>query len=319
VVRSGRLSFRKTAARTAPFLITAVVLFAILRRYSVAEISTQVREGNGIVVVPCAIALTLLYISFTALADTMVLGCFGPVRYLDILRAKMGMAVLTSLGYAFGNGGYAVWIARATGAGARLGGALFAYFALAEIAALATVASLTLPFLGDDAPRALYVGAALGVAIPVLAVLIGPSAARSRLGAIVPRPWHEVPRRTGLLQIAVRCCAIVVAVVFTSVAARGFGLRIPLQALVTYVPVLLLLLALPINVGGFGAVQAAWLFFFLPWETGPRILAFHFLWNAALGIAIIVRGLPFLRRATTQIADGAPPDAAASGAVARGA
>ena len=36
--------------------------------------------------------------------------------------------------------------------------------------------------------------------------------------------------------------------------------------------------AMPVNVGGFGAVQALWLVF-EPWSSGPAILAFNFVWH----------------------------------------
>jgi hypothetical protein len=66
---------------------------------------------------------------------------------------------------------------------------------------------------------------------------------------------------------------------------------------------LLLIASLPVNFAGIGAAQAAWLLFFLPFETGPRILAFELAWTVIFGALIILRGLPFLSRALAQIAD----------------
>jgi hypothetical protein len=65
---------------------------------------------------------------------------------------------------------------------------------------------------------------------------------------------------------------------------------------------------LPINVAGLGAAQAAWLLF-LPWATGPQLLAFQVLWNLFSGLGILARGVPFLRGVLRQIEDGVPAPA----------
>jgi hypothetical protein len=59
--------------------------------------------------------------------------------------------------------------------------------------------------------------------------------------------------------------------------------------------------ALPINVAGFGAVQAAWLVF-SPWATGEQLLAFQFLWQLWMLLMVVARGAPFVRGAVRDIA-----------------
>jgi hypothetical protein len=93
-----------------------------------------------------------------------------------------------------------------------------------------------------------------------------------------------------------------IAVLLTSLAARVFGLSIPLGTLVAYMPILVLVGSLPVNVAGIGAAQGAWLLFFLPFEEGTKILAFQLVWTVTLGVSMVLRGLPFLPRALAEVA-----------------
>jgi hypothetical protein len=86
-----------------------------------------------------------------------------------------------------------------------------------------------------------------------------------------------------------------VLIVSTWAAARAFGMPLPFGVVASHLPILLVIAAMPINVGGFGPIQAAWVAFFSPWASGSQILAFHFLWHALVFVAVLLRGAPFLR------------------------
>ena len=76
--------------------------------------------------------------------------------------------MLLALGYAFGNGGYGVWIARVTGASAALAGGIVLYIMASDLAAVSLVATLS-PRLGGMA-----VPDGLGTAtLAVAAVMLG--------------------------------------------------------------------------------------------------------------------------------------------------
>jgi hypothetical protein len=115
-----------------------------------------------------------------------------------------------------------------------------------------------------------------------------------------------VPRLYRLYSLAARCGTISVLIIATWVAGRAFGLPVPLKAWASFLPVLLVIGAMPINVGGFGPVQAAWLMLFGPWASGPAILAFQFLWHLALITALFLRGAPFLRDVVADVAKPTP-------------
>lgn len=294
----------KALGRIAPFVIAAIAVAAVLRRYSLHDIAVEMRAGRALAAAPWAALLAVGYMVLAAYADTLVLRAYrsthGSPRWRDVVRGKAAAAMLTSIGYLFGNGGYGVWIARATGVGARAAAALVLLFMLSDLGAVGWVASVA-GATAESAPRGLRIAAAVAALVPTALVLVAPS-----LPASVPllRMWRAVPRGRGLAQIAVRCAAITVAVGSTFAGARAFGLAIPWPAAARFGPAILLVASLPVNVAGVGAVQSAWLLFFAPYEAGARIVAFALLWQWMSAAAFVLRGLPFVRRAVGQIAVG---------------
>ena len=75
-------------------------------------------------------------------------------------------------------------------------------------------------------------------------------------------------------------------------AAHAFGIRIPFLQMLTFLPVIFMVAALPVTVAHLGTTQAAWIFFFGGYAPAPRLLAFslaaHLVFTttrALLGIA----------------------------------
>jgi hypothetical protein len=57
-------------------------------------------------------------------------------------------------------------------------------------------------------------------------------------------------------------------------AAQAFGIHIPFLQMLTFLPVIFMLAALPVTVAHLGTTQAAWIFFFSGYAPAPRLLAF---------------------------------------------
>jgi hypothetical protein len=57
-------------------------------------------------------------------------------------------------------------------------------------------------------------------------------------------------------------------------AAHAFGIRIPFIQMLTFLPVIFMLAALPVTVAHLGTTQAAWIFFFGDYAPVPQLLAF---------------------------------------------
>jgi hypothetical protein len=299
------IAWRAWLRRLAPYLVAGIVVAAILHKYPVVEIVAEMRLGHSLRMLPFALGLPLVVWPTYAACDRVVFaGAIGPVSYRDILRAKAASAVLFTLGYFFGGGGYAVWIARRTGSGAARAAGAVLYVMTSDLIAVCAVASASM-WLGSLAvPQALRTLASGIFCIQVLLILAGPYTSVARKVRVF-EPWIRVPRSWSFLQIAVRVFNIAVITAFTWAAARAFGIDVPLGGMGMYMPIILLVSSLPFSVAGFGASQAAWLLL-LPWVSGPRILAFQALWGVFSGAGIVLRGLPFVRRVIVEIEAGTP-------------
>jgi hypothetical protein len=163
---------------------------------------------------------------------------------------------------------------------------------LSDLGGLAVVAAATTWLAGPEAPAAVRTSATAIAAASLALVAIGPVVLRGTSAPSLSAFRHVRPH-VGVLQILGRAIDVGIVVAAAAASARAFGLAIPLSAFVTYMPVVLLVASIPVNIGGFGAAQAAWLVF-LPWESGERILAFQLVWQLFMALGIAVRGAPFL-------------------------
>jgi hypothetical protein len=291
--------------RLGPYVVTAAVVAAILHRYPASEIAHQMAAGHALRMLPFGLALPfVVWLPYAAYDRVIFEAAIGPVGYRDVVRAKAACSVLQTLGYFFGGGGYAVWIARTTRSGpGRAAGAIL-YLMTSDLIAVCTVAGASTWLAASDALPSVRNAATWIFGVQVGLILLGPTGGWLRL-PLVFEPWRTVPRLRSFAQIAGRAVNIATITAFTWAAMRAFGIDVPARAAAMYVPVILLVGSLPINVAGLGAAQAAWLLL-LPWATGPQLLAFQVLWNLFSGLGILARGVPYLRGVLRQIEDGVP-------------
>jgi hypothetical protein len=288
--------------RLAPWVMTAAAVFFILREYPVDQIVAEMQRGDALPMVPIGIGLTFSVLAMVALWDWVVLfGMLGGPRYWDVIRAKGGMGVLLTLGYGFGHGGYGVWIARATRATVAEAIGVTLYISASDLCALCLVATGMIHLGGADVPRSLAIAAPSLAGVLVLFTLVGPFQKTQRPRVFAP--WRLLSRKRQLANIAGRTVNISFIVVMTWLATRAFGLEIPFDVMSSYLPLIMLVGSLPINIAGFGPVQGMWLLF-EPWASGPSLLAFQFLWHLVIASGLVLRGLPFIRRVVTEIAEG---------------
>ncbi len=305
----------KRAAQWAPYAITAVVIAAILHKYPPDEIAAHVALGNPWPLLPIALGGVLVTLLMIATADAMVVqGCCDGRRatWTDVVRAKAGSSLLDVFGYTVGHGAYAVWIGRFSGVRAALAAGAMLYIMASDLISVSLTATFSMAFAGSEIPPGLRVAAPLVAGVLVLFIVIGPyrllTGRRSTGGEVPPpdppllfEPWATIPRRTGLFQAGVRALHIVFWSFATWAAATLFGLDVPLTVMLAYMPVILLIGALPINVAGFGAVQGVWLLLLGDYAPGAQILAFVFVWTLAVQVSIVLRGLPFVNRVVAEV------------------
>lgn len=301
VVESAR---RRWLRRLAPWVITVAVVTAILFKYPIGRIVEEMQRGNAWGMLPVAMMVTLaLWVTATT-SDYLYLRPLSPgLRFVRLMRGKAGVSVLNALGMALNYGGFALWITRALRCRWMTSVGVVLMITVGDLAAVSVIAVIALLLGGDALPadmrdRLWSVAPVVGVvASGFLLIPRGRFSDRPVL-----EPWRRVPRLNRALSLVVRCGTISVLILGTWGAARAFGLPVPLKAWASFLPVLLVIGAMPVNVGGFGPVQAAWLMLFGPWASGPQILAFQFLWHLALVTALFLRGAPFLRDVVADVA-----------------
>jgi hypothetical protein len=93
-------------------------------------------------------------------------------------------------------------------------------------------------------------------------------------------------------------------------AARAFGIHIPFVALLTFLPVIFMLAALPITVAHLGTTQVAWIFFFGEYAAEPRLLAFSLAAHATFMTMRALLGVGFAAKAYRDLTDAASVPAA---------
>ena len=305
---TSRRRFARLLRTFGPWLVAAAILFAILRRVRPAEIAAAVRAGHVGRVVPVAAAYAILQLVTIATADwTLVRAILPRVRWRELAPIKAGATSVQSIAWVASQGAYAAWIVRKTGIGVRNAGGVFLAFALCDWTAGTLVLSTALWLARPAAPRVLYL-LAPAAPLALLALLLIPR--RRPLDphgeAGVSRVLRAIPRRAYVASIAWRVASSSVVYSTTWAAMRAFGLHVPFGVVAAYVPLLLAIGALPISVGGFGAVQGAWLLF-TPWAPAAQILGFQLAWNLLQMAGQVLRGLPFVRRVVVGVARGMSP------------
>ncbi len=299
-----RSRWRALARRWVPWLVAAVALALLFLRYPPGEVAEAMARGDALAVAPWLALVAVLGLATMALADWLVFSAFAPgLRLFDVVRGRAGTTILMTIHYGASAGGYGVWLARRTGAGAAASSAAIGYQMLSDLCALLWFACGTALLWGDRLPRRDAVVALCGAGAGGLTVLlvVGARVVPSRLGAFA-RAWRAIGAARFAASLALRIATLGVNVAGTIGAARAFGLEVPAGALAAGLPVIYVVGALPLNVLGLGAVTAAWVAVFQRFAPGAEVLAFQFLYQA-LSIALTVaRGLPFLPSVLRDIA-----------------
>lgn len=299
-----RSPWRALARRWVPWLVAAAVLGLLLLRYPPGAVAGAMAAGDALAIAAWTAAVAVLGLAAMALADWLLFSAFArALRLRDVVRGRAGTTILMTLHYGASAGGYGVWLARRTGAGAAASSAAIGYQMLSDLCALCWFALATALLWGDELPRrdlVLAVTAAGGVGLAVL-LLVGARVVPQRLGGIA-RAWRAVGPARFAASLALRIAALGVNVGGTIAAARAFGLDIPAGAMAARLPVLYIVGALPLNVFGLGAVTAAWVALFDRFVPGAAILAFQFLYQGSSIAMTVLRGLPFLPSVLRDIA-----------------
>ena len=156
-------------------------------------------------------------------------------------------------------------------------------------------------------------GVPLGLlALPLILVVVWlliMSLARGKLGALGRRlsgsellsTFRRARLHHCVIILSLKGTVFFLALLVHSQALAFFGIHIPLGRLVTFLPVVFLMGALPITVAHLGTSQAAWIFFFSDYAPEADLLAYSLVSHLTFMLANGTFGVLFLPKAYSDL------------------
>jgi hypothetical protein len=260
----------KSARRLASIVLTAAIFAVILRRVPLAALADALREADVGVFLALMVPNTLFYFAWDTLILTVVIRWFhGEVRYRDLLPVRAASYVVGFFNTNLGRGAMAAYLTRTLRAPFLELGSTVLFLVLTEYTQLVIWALLGLLGLRSEVSRSLL---SVAGAVTLFWLVVR--------WLLAPRDWSLA--RTFRLATPARCAQIVllrapmflVSLLVHYHAAHAFGIQIPFLQMLTFLPVIFMLAALPVTIAHLGTTQAAWIFFFGAYAPAPRLLAF---------------------------------------------
>jgi len=265
-----KLAMKRCVRPAAATLLTAAIFALILRRVPLSALASALHGADFGLFLPLMILNTLFYFAWDTLVLSVVIRWFhGGVPYRQLLPVRAASYVVGFFNTNLGRGAMAAYLSRQLHAPFLELSSTVIFLVLTEYTQLVVWAMFGLLGLRADVSRSLL-AAAGGVAAFWLVVR----------WLLAPRDWSI--SRTFRLATPMRYVQIVLLrapMFFVSLclhyyAAHAFGIRIPFLQLLTFLPVIFMLAALPVTIAHLGTTQAAWIFFFGQHAPAPRLLAF---------------------------------------------
>ena len=256
--------------RAGAIAATAVIFALILRRVPAAALVRALRDADLGLFLPLMFANTLFYFAWDTLVLAAVVRWFhGGVPYRELLAVRAASYVVGFFNTNLGRGALAAYLARRLRAPFLELGSTVLFLVLTEYTQLVLWSMLGLLGLRAEVSRSLLIVAAAVAAGWILVRWL-----------LAPRDWPLA--RTFRLATPARYAQIVLLrapMFFVSLclhyyAAHAFGIHIPFAQLLTFLPVVFMIAALPVTVAHLGTTQAAWVFFFGAHAPAPQLLAF---------------------------------------------
>ena len=251
-------------------LLTAAIFALILRRVPFSALGAALRDADYRLFLALMIPNALFYFAWDTLVLSVVIRWFhGGVPYARLLPVRAASYVVGFFNTNLGRGAMAAYLSRQLHAPFLELGSTVLFLVLTEYTQLVLWAMLGLLGLRAEVSRSLLVVAA-AVAIFWLVVR----------WLLAPRAWSisrtfrlATPARYAQI-VLLRAPLFFVSLCLHYYAAHAFGIHIPFPHMLTFLPVIFMLAALPVTVAHLGTTQAAWIFFFSQFAPVPRLLAF---------------------------------------------
>lgn len=302
-----------------PLVGTVTILYLILARVPYGRLVTVLHEADYALFLTCMVANGIIYVAWDTLVLTVALRWFhGPVRYAEVLPVRAASYIVALFNTNAARASLAVFVSRILREPLLPIGSTVIFLLLTEYTHLALWATLGIVGFGSDATRPLLWVPPVVAAFWLMffayaragrASAPGRGAARSGISGWVLAPWRSAllntfriaPARRYGQMIALRAPVFFVSLCLHYFAAPAFGFSIPFGELVTFLPVVFMVAALPITVARLGTTQAAWVLLFGHAAAPERLLAFSVAAHLTFALTRALAGIILLPRAYSDV------------------
>jgi hypothetical protein len=284
-------------------LLTLAIFVLILRRVPFPALATALGDADYGLFLALMIPNTLFYFAWDTLVLAVVIRWFhGAVPYRTLLPVRAASYVVGFFNTNLGRGAMAAYLSRRLHAPLLELGSTVIFLVLTEYTQLVLWSMLgLLSFRADVSRSLLAVAAAIAICWLVLRWLLAP-----RAWSLLRTFRLATPARYGCV-VLLRAPMFIVSLCLHYYAAHAFGVYIPFRQMLTFLPVVFMLAALPVTVAHLGTTQAAWIFFFGQYAPAPRLLAFSLAAHLVFASTRALLGIVWLPAAYFDLWPGVAP------------
>lgn len=305
----------------AAVLLTLAIFWLLLRRVPFPVLASALHDADYRLFLALMIPNTVFYFAWDTLILTVVIRWFhGPVPYGQLLPVRAASYVVGFFNTNLGRGALAAYLCRRLHAPLLELGSTVMFLVLTEYTQLVIWAMLGLVgFRAEVTSSLLAVAAIVAIFWIVFFLYTKLRVTPTRLvrSLLAPREW-ALFRTFRLASVArygeivlLRAPMFFVSLCLHYYAAHAFGVYIPFSQLLTFLPVIFMLAALPVTVAHLGTTQAAWVFFFNQYASVPHLLAFSLAAHLVFASTRALLGLLWLPSAYLDLVPAAPRNAIA--------
>ncbi len=303
-------------SRIWPIVLTIAVFTAIFLRIPFDRFAAALAGARLLPFVALMAVFSLFYFAMDTLILLKLLRWFhGPLAYRDLLPARASTYLVSLVNTQLGQGALALYLHRrfraplgeitgTIGVSILLEVTQLALFATAGMAAERSRGPNEL-FAVPLALLALWAVLTLGLRAPLRSTPVWIAAIRENALA---QTFRRARPAQILAILALKAPIFLAAVVVHWLALTLFDIHVPALRLVTFLPIVFLVAALPVTVAHLGTSQAAWIFFFGDHASEADLLAYSLASHLTFMLANGALGLLFLPRAYSELFLQREPD-----------
>lgn len=297
------------ARRIVPIALTAAIFLVIFWRIPFGEFLAALSKARLLPFLALMASFSIcFFLMDTFVLSRMIRWFHGPLSFPTLLPVRAVTYVVSIINTQLAQVALALYfhrrfqtpLAEITGTVAML--------ILLEVTNLISFASIGLVFFPGGAPPVLL---ALPIGLACFWLLIT-RAARGGLGVIGEKigshtllnTFRAIRLKQGLAILALKGAVFLLSLFVHKYALTLFGMEIPTLRLLTFLPLVFMIGALPVTVAHLGTSQAAWIFFFKDYAPEADLLAYSLVSHLTFMLANGTIGLLFIPKAYSDLFGG---------------